>query len=195
MPPELPRKLHDSVLFREAALSHLDSLHRFAIHLSRNTELASELVQETYLQALRSEHTFDRSLKHIRPWLFKILNNAYRQHFRRQSRGGPTQTLTDAHEDAAAANAALLPVNSRLEDLNWDQIDEELKHAIDALPDTLRTVFLLFAVEDLKYREIADVEGIPAGTVMSRISRARQLLMQTLALNSSGSRSKSIRSA
>jgi len=183
---EEPHKSTAIAAFQEAALKQLESLHRFAVHLSRDTLLADELVQETYLQAFRSEHTFDRSLKEIRPWLFKILNNALRQHFRRQSRGAATERLNDSHEDAAAANADLLSPNARLQDLNWEHVDDVLKHAIDALPDSLRTVFLLFAVEDLKYREIAEVEGIPAGTVMSRLSRARQLLMQALASKHSG---------
>jgi len=184
-----PRNSTANVAFRKAALSHLESLHRFANHLSRDQALSDDLVQETFLLALRSEHTFNRSLKDIRPWLFKILNNALRQHFRRKSGGGLDEAvqysaLSDSREDSSANSEVLAP-NSRLADLNWDQVDDALKDAIDALPDALRSVFLLFAVEDLKYREIAEVEGIPPGTVMSRLSRARQLLMQSLAANPS----------
>jgi len=174
---------HSQAAFRNAAIDQLESLHRFAFHLSRDPALAEDLVQETYVLALRHEHTYNRRLRDIRPWLFKILNNAMRKHFRRESLVTSREDLDEAHADPAVPNSELLPPNSRLQDLDWEQIDDSLKHAIDALPETLRSAFLLFAVEDLKYRDIAEIEGIPIGTVMSRLSRARKLLMQSLASN------------
>jgi RNA polymerase sigma-70 factor (ECF subfamily) len=70
---------------------------------------------------------------------------------------------------------------SELSSLNWETVDERLKHAIGELPLPQRTVFLLCAVEGLRYRDIADIAGIPVGTVMSRLYKARQVLSARLA--------------
>lgn len=164
--------------FRDAALAQLECLHRLAFHLCRDTATADDLVQETYLLAFRSAHTFKQQSGGIRSWMFKILHNAYRLRGRRDQRLVFDDGLIDDREDQSAAD--LLAPNSRLDDLNWDAVDESLKSAIHKLPDPLRTVFLLFAVEDLKYSEIADVLAIPVGTVMSRLARARQLLTESL---------------
>ena len=162
----------DPASFRDAVLAELPAVHRMAVHLCRSRELADDLVQETYLRAFRSADTYRETDLGPRPWLFKILHNCWR------TRAG-RRTETQADGDVLAGRtAAPEPVAV---DLDWDRVDERLKRAIQTLPDNYRDVLLLWAVEELKYREIADVTGVPIGTVMSRLFRARQLLTAALA--------------
>lgn len=181
MPDVPPENL--PVAFRDAALAQLSALYRLAFHLSGDATTADDLVQETYLLAFRSAHTFQPRGGGIRPWLFKILHNAYRVRARFDSRLVFDDGFLDRAEDESALG--LLAPNARVDDVNWEMVDESLKHAIDDLPESLRVVFLLFAVEDLRYRNIADVLEIPIGTVMSRLARARKLLIDSLAAKSS----------
>jgi RNA polymerase sigma-70 factor (ECF subfamily) len=157
--------------FRRLVLAELPAVHRLAVHLTRSRERADDLVQETYLRAFRSAETFRTTEYGPRPWLFKILHNAWRS---RLAQKNPVS----AGEELADNTAAPEPVPL---DLDWDQVDERLKRAIERLPDNFRDVLLLWAVEGMKYREVADITGVPIGTVMSRLYRARQLLMQELA--------------
>ncbi|HEX8915551.1 MAG TPA: RNA polymerase sigma factor [Humisphaera sp.] len=161
----------DPAEFRRLVLAELPAVHRLAVHLARSRERADDLVQETYLRAFRSAGTFRTTEFGPRPWLFKILHNAWRS---RMAQKAPAT----GGEEVADQTAAPEPVPL---DLDWDQVDERLKRAIEELPDNYRDVLLLWAVEGLKYREIADVTGVPIGTVMSRLYRARQLLMTSLA--------------
>lgn len=157
--------------FRRLVLAELPAVHRLAVHLTRSRERADDLVQETYLRAFRSAGTFRTTEFGPRPWLFKILHNAWRSRLAQKNPVAAGEELTD---NAAAPEPVPL-------DLDWDQVDERLKRAIERLPDNFRDVLLLWAVEGLKYREVADITGVPIGTVMSRLFRARQLLMQELA--------------
>jgi RNA polymerase sigma-70 factor (ECF subfamily) len=159
--------------FRDMAVGELDAVYRMAMHLSRNPEEAGDLVQETYLRAFKSQHTFELREAGIRPWLFKILHNVFFTARGKQARGPMlaedlSNQPSDANDDAAPA--------WDLESLDWEQVDDRLKHAIAELPQPFRQVLLLWAVEGLKYREVADVLDIPLGTVMSRLYRARALL-------------------
>jgi RNA polymerase sigma-70 factor (ECF subfamily) len=170
-------------LFRRAALRQLESLHRLSLHLCRDAALAEDLVQETYVLALKSAHTYRGSVMDIRPWMFKVMHNALRSWQRRSGRVVFDERLiVDTGEEGRAglSGGELLGENAKLDELNWEQVEGGLKRAIDGLPDGVRIVFLLFAVEDLKYRQISEVVGIPVGTVMSRLARARKLLIERL---------------
>lgn len=180
-------QLDDGAEFRRAALRQLESLHRLSMHLCRDVAMAEDLVQETYVLALKSAGTYRGSVKDIRPWMFKIMHNALRSRRRRSGRVVFDESLiADAEEgEGQGLPGELLGENSRLDDLNWEQVEGGLKRAVEGLPDGLRIVFLLFAVEDLKYREISEVVGIPVGTVMSRLARGRKLLIERLSSDSS----------
>jgi RNA polymerase sigma-70 factor (ECF subfamily) len=162
--------------FRGLALAELSALYRFAFHLTRNGHDADELVQETYARALAARERFRLGPVGIRPWLFRILHNLLRNQRRVMSMqnlsGIEGETIESTPEGSGGA--------MRADDLNWDQMDERLVAAVHELPHEYRAVFLLFAVEDLKYREIASVLEIPIGTVMSRLARARKQLMLRL---------------
>ncbi len=142
--------------FERSALPHLRSLLRFARRLSRSKPEAEDLVQETYLQAWRHFDRFENGTN-ARAWLFRILLNAQLQRTRKVKPG---------------------PVAIRTDDSLVQRL--ELLQALDRLPEHHRTVLLLAVVEGFTSREIANILSIPAGTVMSRLSRARQTMREIL---------------
>lgn len=147
-----------------------------ARHLTRRPEEAADLVQETYLRALAAEDRFELRESGVRPWLFKILHNVF---FTRRSRDKRGPAFLEEVGEAVDLDVDQAPCWD-LATLDWEQVDDRLKRSIDELPPHYRTTLLLWAVEGLKYREIADVMGVAIGTVMSRLSRARSLLARPL---------------
>jgi len=154
--------------FRQAALACLDGLYRFALTLARDRGAAEDLVQETYVRALAARHKAAPDEK-LRSWLFVILHNVWRNERRRQRpRAEPDEVeRLPAREDVAAA-------------LDRRTAGERLQQAIDGLPGPFRQVLALRYEEELSYKEIAEVLDCPAGTVMSRLARARLLLKDAL---------------
>ena len=163
-----------SLLTRE-----LDAVYRLAYHLAARPQDADDFVQETFLRAFRAADRFELNEYGPRPWLFKILHNviATRYHAAQRSTQLLHQLEANADKQQEATPDAFV---DRLADLRWDDIDEQIKQAIDELPIVNRMTFLLHAVEGLKYREIAVVMEVPVGTVMSRLSRAREALTARL---------------
>lgn len=162
----------EQLRFRDLVLAELPAVHRLAVYLSRSRQTAEDLVQDTYLRVFRSAGTYRETDLGPRPWLFKILHNVWRSRAGKPvAAGAPADELV---EQTAAPDVVPL-------ELDWEQVDERVKRAVEQLPDNYRDVLLLWAVEDLKYREIADITGVPIGTVMSRLFRARQMLTESLA--------------
>ncbi|MHC4415069.1 MAG: sigma-70 family RNA polymerase sigma factor [Planctomycetota bacterium] len=170
----------DREQFEKLSLEHLDAVYRLAIQLARHPDDASDLVQETYVKALRVADRFEEQGGGIRPWLFKILHNVFYSRLARAKRTPmPVDELDSATDEAPQPDE---PDPARgLGSLDWDHVDERLKAAIDGLRPEYRTVLLLWGVEGLKYREIARIQEIPIGTVMSRLHRARSILAEQLA--------------
>ncbi|MFI4861210.1 MAG: sigma-70 family RNA polymerase sigma factor [Phycisphaerales bacterium JB063] len=169
----------DSQAFRELAIAEMDSVYRMAMHLSHHPDDAADLVQETYLKAFKAEGRFELREHGVRPWLFKILHNNF---YTRVKKNNREPNLGDAIPDQGEMGDIDQPPPAwDLEHLDWEQVDDRLKHAIQGLPDHYREVLLLWAVEGLKYREIAEVLGVALGTVMSRLYRARAILSERLA--------------
>jgi len=169
----------ESHAFRELALAEMDSLYRMAMHLSRHPDEASDLVQETYLKAFKAEGRFKLGDRGVRPWLFKILHNNFYTRYQKKKR---EPTIADDMIQASVPSELDHPPPAwDLEHLDWEQVDDRLKHAIQNLPDHYREVLLLWAVENLRYREVAEVLQVPLGTVMSRLYRARSILSKQLA--------------
>jgi RNA polymerase sigma-70 factor (ECF subfamily) len=159
----------------------MDSVYRMAMTLARNPDDASDLVQETFLKAFKSEGRFELRDHGVRPWLFKILHNNFYTKVKKKNRE-PTLG-DDVISEVAGGQLGEVdapPPAWDLEHLDWEQVDDRLKNAIDELPDHYREVLLLWAVEGLKYREIADVLDVALGTVMSRLYRARGILTENL---------------
>src|SRR5688572_29281689 len=150
-----------------------------AMQLSRHPDEASDLVQETYLKALKASDRYQEQGGGIRPWLFKILHNVF------YTRVTKSKRQTALPEEASAESLGPAPDEAApawsLADLDWDHVDERIKAAIERLKPEYRSVLLLWGVEGLKYREIADIQDVPIGTVMSRLHRARSILAEELA--------------
>jgi RNA polymerase sigma-70 factor (ECF subfamily) len=176
--------------FEALALEQMDTLYRVAGRLTRDADRAGDLVQETYLRAFRSRDAFELQEHGIRPWLLRIMRNLHLSRADRDRRqpvaidGEALDSLNASPTtpaDAAAATGdleALGPAPSV--PLDWDTLDERLKAALEDLQEEYQIVLLLWAVEDLSYKEIAAVLDIPIGTVMSRLHRARQKLSAQL---------------
>ena len=142
----------------------IPGLRRYAFALLRDREAADDLVQDTLVRAIANWSGRQRE-GDLRAWLFTIERNLFLGLLRRRGRKGPhagSETLEHL-PDATANQAAALDARDVLA-------------GIDALPEELRSVLLLVAVEDLSYADAAIVLGIPIGTVMSRLSRARERL-------------------
>ena len=169
----------DRKQFDDIALEHLDAVYRMALQLSRHPDEASDLVQETYLKALNAAEGFQEQGGGIRPWLFKILHNAFYTRVSRSKR--ESQAADDLQFAQSGDPAPDGPTPAwDLASLDWEQVDQRLKAAVDRLKPEYRSILLMWGVENMKYREIADVLDIPIGTVMSRLHRARSILAQEL---------------
>jgi RNA polymerase sigma-70 factor (ECF subfamily) len=155
--------------FRRAAVACLDGLYGFACTLCHDRTAAEDLVQETYLRALRARRK-PAPDENLRGWLFTILHNVWKNELRRR-RPAPL-------DDVAEALAA--PGDSPAETLDRDDERRRVRRAIAGLPDAFRVVVLLRCVEGFSYRDVAAIVGCPAGTVMSRLARARALLRKSL---------------
>jgi RNA polymerase sigma-70 factor (ECF subfamily) len=143
-------------------------LRRFARALTGDAALADDLVQDCIERALRKQHLYDET-RNLRTWLFTILRNLYISALRRNPHAGHKSV-----DDMMAGEDAVRPEQeSRL-------AMSDIALALDRLPSTHREVLLLVALEDLSYRDIAEITGVPVGTVMSRLSRARGSLRAML---------------
>jgi len=165
--------------FRDLALAEFDAVYRMAFSLARNPTDAADLTQETYLKAFKAEGRFELRDHGIRPWLFKILHNTFYTKVSKDQRRASLSDDLSYHPDPASDGRDQPAWDLTL--LDWEQVDERLKAAIDELPEHYRQPLLLWAVEGLKYREIADVLDVKLGTVMSRLYRARGILTESLA--------------
>lgn len=164
--------------FEELAVPHLGTVYRVARRLARNEHAAEDLVQETYLKAYKAFGRFEMREFGIKPWLLKILHNTFLNRYARESRAPRATdhtTLEQIHESTDGRGSPDAPPT-----LDYEHVDQEVKHAIDELPGEFRSVLLLWATMELSYQEIADILEIPIGTVMSRLHRARQQLVKKL---------------
>jgi len=168
--------------FSAAALDLLDSLYGAALRLTRNADTAQDLVQDTYLKAIRARARFEAGTN-LKAWLYTILHNTWRNR-RRDGARSKVDFDSEAVEQAAEgtglgpATAADSPETLLLR----ATLDADLQAALDALPETYREVVWLRDVDELSYQEIATVVAVPIGTVMSRLSRGRKQLFARLSM-------------
>ena len=179
--PDGPSVLSQSSAFERDALASLDSLYRTALRLSRDRADAEDLVQDTYLKAFRAADRFEPGTN-LRAWLFTILHNTARNRFRDRARDtvAINSDVVDRAADAPPPGSGAGRVDTPETLLLRDTLAPELQSAIDALPETFREAVWLRDVEEFSYAEIAEMLGVPIGTVMSRISRGRHLLFERL---------------
>jgi RNA polymerase sigma-70 factor, ECF subfamily len=159
--------------FRDAAVPHLDEVYTLARYLLHDTVDAEDAVQECYLRALRHFDTFRGPA--IKPWLFAILRNVCNGEFARRSRAACTKDGETQEGDSDVPlwqEAAISPESEVLRQRDAKTV----RRLVTELPEPFREAIVLREINDLSYREIADVIGVPVGTVMSRLARARSML-------------------
>jgi len=161
--------------FRDAALPHLDDVYTLARYLLRNTADAEDAVQECYLRALRHFNAFRGP--EIKPWLFAILRNVCRGEFTRRSRSPLANNVAAEENEDAVPLWQESTVSPELEILR-QRDGNTIRRLVEELPEPFREAIVLREINELSYREIADVVGAPIGTVMSRLARARSMLRE-----------------
>ena len=163
----------------EDALEFMNGLYGTEVRLTRDGDSARDLVQDTYLKALRAHERFQPGTN-LKAWLYTILHNTWRNRRRDYARARVSfdSDTVDAAMDAGHAGVVerATPETVLLRSLQ----DADIRAAVDALPEAFREAVWLRDVEDLSYQEIADALSVPIGTVMSRISRGRKLLHAAL---------------
>ena len=159
--------------FRELALPHLDDVYTLARYLLRDSADAEDAAQECYLRALRHFDTYRGPA--IKPWLFAILRNVCRGEFSRRS-GAPLEMDSETEEDEGATPLWQEAQASPETEVLRQRDTEAIRRLVADLPAPFREAIVLREINDLSYREIADVIGAPVGTVMSRLARARSML-------------------
>jgi len=163
----------EATLFNEMATQHLDALYRTALRLTGRPQDAEDLVQETYLRAWRSLHTY-RLGTNPKAWLFRILHNAHIDRFRTSSRTVPTVDELEGQDPAFVVHET--PETLVMSGL----MDAEVRQALMDIPEVFRACLILSDLEGFSYQEIADILAIPRGTVMSRLFRGRRAMRRLL---------------
>jgi RNA polymerase sigma-70 factor (ECF subfamily) len=166
--------------FEDEALPHLDALYSMALRLSRNSDDAGDLLQETVLRAYRFFHQFEAGTN-CRAWMLTILFNNFRNGYRKASREQPAASSEDFERKLETESLRVDPAASNPEAmLSGRGMEGEVETALAALPAEFREAILLVDVEELSYQEVSGVLEIPIGTVKSRVSRGRAILRDSL---------------
>lgn len=173
----------DRTTFAEEAMQYAPQLYSAAMRMTRNTADAEDLVQEAYLRAYRGYDGFTEGTN-LRAWLFRILTNAYINIYRAKQRRPQESDLADVEDLYLYKRLGSLDAvlgNRSAEDQLFDMLtDDEVKRALEALPENFRLPVLLADVEGFAYKEIAAMLDIPIGTVMSRLHRGRKAMQKAL---------------
>ena len=175
------RKNREGTEFQREALQHLDALYGTALRLTRDPSEAQDLVQDTLVRAYRFQHSFEPGTN-LKAWLLRILTNTFINHYRRSAR---ERRVLDHEEgspvgDGVMSRSAMRGLVDSVSVAQEGLLREEIAAALDELPEDYRVMIVLADVEELSYKEIADAVGVPIGTVMSRLHRARKLMQKRL---------------
>ena len=163
-------------------MEFMPSLYTAAMRMTRSRQDAEDLVQETYLKAYRAYGSFSEGT-YLKAWLYRILTNTYINSYRKAQRR-PEETDVEDIEDLYLYHR-LHNFDAKAERSAEDEVldrftDDDVKAAIEALPESFRMAVILADVEGFSYNEIAEITDVPIGTVMSRIHRGRRALQKTL---------------
>ena len=168
--------------FEAVVLEHFHTLYSTALRLTRNPSEAQDLVQETLLKAYRFFESFEPGTN-VKAWLFTILRNTYINAYRktvRQQEQVDFERIEPFYAEAPNEPEWEWTDQEALEAMLRHVVQDDVKRALDALPEAYRIVVLLADLAELSYKDIAAIIGCPEGTVMSRLFRGRRLLRKSL---------------
>jgi RNA polymerase sigma-70 factor (ECF subfamily) len=165
--------------FESIAMPHLDAVYRAAVALCRHGQEAEDLVQMTYAKALERFDSFQPG-SNCRAWLLQILRNTWIDELRHRKVVGTTVSIEEGQPAIAEPPHAKEAVWTNAKDVLENFSDDKVRRALGELPDDQRLTLFLVDVEGISQEEVAQITGVPAGTVKSRTSRAREALKQKL---------------
>ena len=177
--------------FERLVMPHLDSAYNVARWLTHNQDCAQDVLQEACLRAYKYFDSF--AGENPRAWLLKIVRNTYYT-WLQTNRSGDAIVSLDTAAELRDGNAAALTTGSERDNGNPETIllearaKQQLRHLVGRIPCAYREILVLRLMEDMSYRDIAASVGVPIGTVMSRLARARQHLLKSWAENNAGKR-------
>jgi RNA polymerase sigma-70 factor (ECF subfamily) len=167
--------------FDSLVMPYLDSLYNTAYRMTRSSEDAEDLVQETFFKAYKYYDKFEEGTN-LKAWLFKILKNTFINNYRKkklQPRSVDFAEIEDSFERIVRRDASDQPADP--ESVYFKGVlDDDVRKALESLPYDYRMVVILADLEDFSYKEIAEILDCPVGTVMSRLYRGRKLLEKAL---------------
>jgi RNA polymerase sigma-70 factor (ECF subfamily) len=174
----------DRAVFADQAMQHMPALYTAALRITRNPADAEDLVQETFLKAYRAFDRYEQGTN-LKAWLYKILTNTFINSYRaakRRPEKADVEDVEDLYLYHRLDNLQTAGTGRSAEDEFFARItDDDVKQAIESLPEAFRIAVLLADVEGFSYKEIAEIVDVPIGTVMSRIHRGRRALQKALA--------------
>lgn len=175
------RKPDNATPFEAEVTPHLDTLYATALRLTRSESEAEDLVQETLLKAYRFRDKFQAGTN-MKAWLLRIETNAFINKYRRRTRERAVFDGVAAEPvgEGTMSRAAIRGLSGPIEAAQRSLLLAEIQKALDELPEEQRLMVVLADVEELSYKEIAEIVGCPLGTVMSRLHRARKALQAKL---------------
>src|SRR5688572_5718381 len=178
---KVPSSVLDPREFEKEALVHASALYAVALRMTRRPADAEDLVQDALLKAMRARHQFEAGTN-LRAWLLRILTNTF---INKHKRGVLERSLLGAEDldpvsDGWMSASTLRALRDPETQVLRPVLEEEIRQALDRLPEDFRMAVLLVDVEELSYKEAAAALGCPVGTVMSRLHRARRLLKAEL---------------
>ncbi|MFO7300484.1 MAG: sigma-70 family RNA polymerase sigma factor [Actinomycetes bacterium] len=173
----------DQARFEEDALQYARQLYSAAVRMTRNPQDAEDLVQETFLKAYRAYDSFEEGTN-LKAWLYRILTNTFINKYRADSRRPRESELGDVEDlymyrriASGDSGEASRSAEERVLD---GLVEEDIKRAVEELPEIFRIPVLLADLEGFSYKEIAEILDIPIGTVMSRLHRGRKAMQKRL---------------
>ena len=182
-PRSSPEDTDAHVRFEALVTEHLAPLYRTALRLARDRARAEDLVQDVMFKAWRSFHTFQEGTS-ARAWFHKILMNTYFDAYRKRTREPEVVDVDDVGEfylyDKVAARTDLAQSGNPEFQVLDRMMDTEVRESLESLPPQFRAAVILADLEGFSYKEMAEILGVPEGTVMSRLSRGRHLLQKQL---------------
>lgn len=180
MNPDLTLTPEQNRIVETELLPHIDAVFNFAMHLTRyNQNEADDLVQEAYLKACRAVGQY-KTGTNAKAWLFTILKNAFINRYREKMKTPDIEDIEKVFFTGTEEREGTARLVDLREELFQNMLGDEVTQAVNRLSPDFRTVIILCDVEDFSYDEIAEIVGVPVGTVRSRIHRARNLLKEAL---------------